>query len=94
MRFTSKLSLLTLCSVALHNLMVINHEGIRRRVPILHSSAGLRMGRRNFRCYHEGGCSYNEKESCSPEHEQGLKTDSKADHALHCPFFFFEHCIN
>ena len=48
MRFTSKLSLLTLCSVALHNLMVINHEGIRRRVPILHSSAGLRMGRRNF----------------------------------------------
>jgi hypothetical protein len=55
----SKLRLLTLCSVALHDLAVIKAEGIRRRVPtILHSSAGLRMGQGSFRCYHVGRYGY------------------------------------
>ena len=53
-RFTNKLRLLTLCSVALHDLAVIKAGGIRRRVSTtLHSSARLRMGQGSFRCYHE-----------------------------------------
>lgn len=92
-KFTNKLRLLTLCSVALHNLIVIKHQtpgvSVGQCLPSSTPVSGCAWDNTDFVATIKGDVVINEKQPCSPEHVQGLKAKLRADRALHvlCPFF-------